>query len=104
MNKVKIKSYGDNVNTNFQGKKVPKENASYKCLSLVMLDSVIRVNKKYYLQTLLKDSKYETKKNKIENLINDDFYSSSLDESGNDSGSEPDGEPGNESDNNESND
>ena len=40
--------YGDRVNTNFQGKKVPKENASYKCLSLIMLDSVIGVNKKYY--------------------------------------------------------
>ena len=27
--KAKIKMYGDRVNTNFQGKKVPKENASY---------------------------------------------------------------------------
>ena len=30
--KTKIKMYEDRVNTNFQGKKVPKENASYKCL------------------------------------------------------------------------
>ena len=44
--KTKIKMYGDRVNTNFQGKKVTKESASYKCVSLVMLDSVIRVNKK----------------------------------------------------------
>ena len=44
--KTKIKMYEDRVNTNFQGKKVPKENASYKCLSLIMLDSVIRVSKK----------------------------------------------------------
>ena len=28
--------FEDRVNTNFQGKKVPKENASYKCLSLIM--------------------------------------------------------------------
>ena len=27
--KKKIKSYGDKVNTNFQGKKIPKENTSY---------------------------------------------------------------------------
>ena len=40
--KAKMTSYGYKVNTNFQGKKIPKENASYKCLSL-MLDSVIRV-------------------------------------------------------------
>ena len=55
--KTKIKMYGDRVNTNFQGKKVPKENASYKCLSLIMLDSVIRANKKFYPQTLLEERK-----------------------------------------------
>ena len=48
--KTKIKMYEDRVNTNFQGKNVPKENVSYKCLSLIILDSVIRVNKKYYQQ------------------------------------------------------
>ena len=31
--KTKIKSYVDKVNTHFQGNKIPKENASYKCLS-----------------------------------------------------------------------
>ena len=75
--------YEDRVNTNFQGKKVPKENASYKCLSLIMLDSVIRVNKKYYLQTLLEDCKYVIRKNKLENLMNNDLNLSSSDESGN---------------------
>ena len=56
--KTKIKMYGDRVNTNFQGKKVSKENASYKRLSLIMLDFVIRANKKYYPQTLLEECKY----------------------------------------------
>ena len=51
--KTKIIMYEDRVNTNFQGKNVPKEYASYKYLSLIMLDFVIRVNKKYYPQTLL---------------------------------------------------
>ena len=69
--KTKIKLYGDKINTNFQGKKIPNENASYKCLSLVMLDSVIRANKKYYPQIILEECKNEIKKNKMENLIND---------------------------------
>ena len=43
--KTKIKSYGNNINTNFQGKKIPPKNILYKCLSLTMLDSVIRANK-----------------------------------------------------------
>ena len=50
-----------------------------------MLDSVIRANKKYHPQTLFEDCKYEIKKNKMENLINDDFDSSSSDESENES-------------------
>ena len=79
--KTKIKLYGDKVNTNFQGKQIPKENASYKCLSLIMLNSVIRVNKKYYPQTVLEECKYEIKKNKMVNLINDDLDISSSNES-----------------------
>ena len=93
--KTKIKSYGDKVNTNFQGNKIPKENATYKCLSLIMLDSVIRVNKKYYPQTLLEECKYIIKNNKTENLINDDLHLISSD---NKSGSESDSESTDESD------
>ena len=77
--------YGDRVNTNFQGKKVLKENASYKCLSLIMLDSIIRVNKKYYPQTLLEECKYVIRKDKMENLINNDLSLSLSDESDNES-------------------
>ena len=60
--KTKIKMYEDKVNTNFQGKDVPKEDASYQCLSLIVLESVIRVSKKYYPQTLLEQCKYVIKK------------------------------------------
>ena len=81
--KTKIKTYGDRVNTNFHGQKVHKENATYKCISLIMLDSVIKVNKKYYPQTLLEKCKYPIKKNKVENLINDDLTLSSSDDSDN---------------------
>ena len=83
------------MNTNFQGKNAPKENASYQCLSLTMLDSVIRVNRKYYPRTLLEECKYEIKKNKIENLINDDLDLSSSD---NESDNEYNDESDNESD------
>ena len=41
--KTKINSYGDKTNTNFQGKKIPKEYASYKCLSLIIFGPVFRV-------------------------------------------------------------
>ena len=97
---TKTKLYGDKINTNFQGKKIPKENASFKCLSLIMLDSVIRANKKHYPQTLLEECKYEIKKSKMENLIMDELDPSSSDKSNNES----DNKFNNESDKDESND
>ena len=63
--KTKIKSYGDKINTNFQGKKIPKEIPSYESLSLTMLDTVIKVNKKYYPQKLLEECKYIIKNDKM---------------------------------------
>ena len=43
--KTKIKIHGGSVNTNFQSKKMPKEKAPCKCLSIIMLDSVIKAKK-----------------------------------------------------------
>ena len=60
-----------------------------------MLDSIIRINK-YYLQTLLEGCKYEIKKNKIENIINDNLDQSSSD---NENDSDFDNEADNETDN-----
>ena len=72
--KTNIKQYKDKINTNFQGKKMPKENELYKCLSLIMLESVIKTSKKHYPQTFLEECNYEIKKNnKMENLIDGDF-------------------------------
>ena len=88
--------YEDKVKTNFQGKEVPKEDASYKCLSLIVLESVIRVSKKYYPPILLEECKYVIKKNKIENLNHGDLYLSSFD-------SECDNEFDNKSDNESNN-
>ena len=63
-----------------------------------MLDSVFRANKKYYPQTLLEECKYEIKKNKMENLVNDDLDPSSSVESDSESGNEFDNGSENETD------
>ena len=53
-------------------------------MSLIMLNSVFKVNKMYNPQALLVESKYEIKNNnKMENLINDDLELNSSDESDN---------------------
>ena len=83
--KTKIKIYAGSMITNFQSKKMPKEKAPCKCLSIIMLDSVIKAKKKYYPQTLLEECKYEPKKIEMENLIDDDLEKSSSDKSGSES-------------------
>ena len=56
--KTKIKMYADSIITNFHSKKMPKEKAPCKCLSIIMIDSVIKANKKYHPETLLEECKY----------------------------------------------
>ena len=64
-----------------------------------MLDSVFRVNKKYYPQTLLEERKYLIRKNKMDYLINNDLDLTSSDESENETDNESDNESDSESDN-----
>ena len=56
---------------------MPKEKAPCKCLSIIMLDSVIKVNKKYYPQTFLEECKYIQEKIKFENYIDEELDSDS---------------------------
>ena len=55
---------------------MPKEKAPCKYLLIIMIDSVIKANKKYYPQTLLEECKYTQEKIKIENYINNDLEDS----------------------------
>ena len=77
--KTKIEIYADSIITNFHNKEIPKEKAPCECLSIIILDSVIKANKKYYPQTLLEECKYEQKRIKTENYINEDLEISELD-------------------------
>ena len=63
--KIKIKIHNYRINTNFQGNKIPKDNECSACLSVVLLDSVVNVDKKYYAQIVLEECKYAVKKKKI---------------------------------------
>ena len=81
--KTKIKTYADSIITNFHNKKMPKEKAPCKCLSIIMLDSVIKAKKNYYPQISLEEYKYEQKRIKIENLIDDDLEKSKSDSNSN---------------------
>ena len=78
--KTKVKMYDNKVNTKIQERETPKVDSSYKCLSLIMLDSVVKVGKKYYPQVFLKECKYIKRKNKMFSYINDDLEMTSSDD------------------------
>ena len=81
--KTKIKMYAGSLITNFHNKKMPKEKAPCKCLSIIMIDSVIKANKKYYPQTFLEECKYMQEKIKIDHYINEDLENSDSDSDSN---------------------
>ena len=58
--KIKIKSHGDKVNTNFQGKEIPKESASYKSINQSNNQSIISqsINQSIIYLLILKHKKY----------------------------------------------
>ena len=86
--KTKMKICNGIVNTNFQDKKMPKEKALCKRLSIIMLDPVITANKKYYPQTLLEECKYVQEKTKMENLTDVNLGKSKSEEFNSDSNNE----------------
>ena len=59
---IKTKTYEDNITTNFYNKKgskkVPEDKILHKCLSIIILDSVLYVYGKYHPQIFLEECKY----------------------------------------------
>ena len=88
--KTKIKTYEDNITTNFYNKKgskkVPEEKIPHKCLSIIILDSVIYAYEKYYPQIFLEECKYAKENIKTKNYIDKELKSESDSNSDSDSG------------------
>ena len=82
-----LRSYNNNIITNFRNidnknNKLPEKNKPYKCISLLSLNSIIKINKKYYPKTLLQECVYKLINKKVENIVtNIDLDSSSESES-----------------------
>ena len=52
------------IKTNFLGNDIPKENMHYTCIACIIIDSVIRTDKKSHPQIYLEERKYRAKKYK----------------------------------------
>ena len=96
--KTKIKAYENNITTNFYNKKgskkVPKEKIPHKCLSIIILDSILYAYEKYHPQTFLEECKCVEEnintKNYIDKELNSESDSNSVSDSDSDSNSDSD--------------
>ena len=61
--KTRIKTYKDSIITNVYNKKgskkIPEKKIPHKCLSIIILDTVIYAYEKYHPQIFLEESKYK---------------------------------------------
>ena len=77
--KTRMKTYKDSITTNFYNrngsKKIPEEKVPHKCLSIIILDSVIYAYEKYHPQTFLGECKYAKEKIKTNNYIDEELKS-----------------------------
>ena len=67
--KTKIKIYSGSVSTTFQGKRMPKEKAPCKCLSIIMLDSVFKAKKSIILKHFWKNANMNQKRYQWRTLL-----------------------------------
>ena len=85
--KTKIKTNKDNITTNFYNKigfkKVLEEKIPHKCLSIIILDSILYAYEKYQPQIFLEECKYVKENIKTKNYIDNELKSESDSDSDN---------------------
>ena len=88
--KTRIETYKDSISTNFYNKngskKIPEEKVPQKCLSIIILDSVIYAYGKYHPQIFLEECKYVKENIKTKNYIDMELESESDSDSDSDNG------------------
>ena len=64
-----MNSYNGKINTSLHNNKIPKEGSQIICLSVILINSVFRTGKNYYLQALLEECKYVVKGKKCLSIL-----------------------------------
>ena len=75
--KAKVREFNGVIKTNFLGDEIPKESMHYTCIACITIDSVMRMEKKNYLQVYLEECKYRMKKTKMTKFIEGELKSES---------------------------
>ena len=66
--KAKVKTF-KMVKTLFDNDEIAEERVDYECIPCISVDSILKIEKKWYPQVYLEQCKYKMKKRKVKNLI-----------------------------------
>ena len=67
--KTKVKTFTEVIKTLFDGNEIPKERIEYVCIPCINMDSISKMDKKYYPQVYLEQGKYKVKKREKKSFI-----------------------------------
>ena len=76
--KTKVKTF-KTLKTLFSDDIIPEERVECECILCISVDSVLKIEKKYYPKVYLEQCKYKVKERKIESLTDYDLDSDSED-------------------------
>ena len=75
--KAKLKEFNGLIKTNFLGGEAAREDVHYTCIACITIDSVMRMEKRNYLQAYLEECQYKINKTKMLDFINTELESDS---------------------------
>ena len=88
--KTKVREYVGVIKINILDNGIPKENIHYTCIACITIDSVMKMDEKYFSQVYLEECKYKVKKIQMSTFINTELVSDSDSDDGSDSNSDDD--------------
>ena len=77
--KAKVRKFDSKIKINFLGKGAPKKNIHYNFIACIIIDSVMRIDKKNHPQVSLEECKYRAKKIQMSRFINTELSDSESD-------------------------
>ena len=81
---TKVNEFDFAIKANFLGNDITKQNIHYTCIACITIDSVVKMDEKYFLQVYLDECKYKIKKTEVSRFINAELKSDSDDDSDDD--------------------
>ena len=88
--KTKVIEYDGVIKKNFLDNGIPKENMHYTCTACITIDSVMKMDEKYFPQVDLEECKYKIIKIQMSTFISTELVSDSDDDSDDNDNSEDD--------------